>query len=292
MTATTTATTTAKPTNTTNPYATTGNSPPRVQQLDKPHRAIIELAKRKQWLCWKLTPLEDGTVKKVPYNPVTGKHAESNNPSTWCTYEEARTGFLSGKYGSMGFALTRDTKLGVVDFDKVKQKGEPMPDWVAEYVDELDSYTEESCSGRGYHVLVWLPEGEEYKTNQQKQNVELWSCDKMFALSGKIVKGRDSTIQPRSLKHIAAKVEAGSFGPNTQSKPSQVFESSPKFNDLMAGRWESLGYDSQSEADLALCIMLAKKHGGDWEKIEQEFGQSGCCGCWLTTWWFDTRSQP
>jgi hypothetical protein len=100
----------------------------------------------------------------------------------------------------------------------------------------------------------------------------------MFALSGKIVKGRDSTIQLRSLKHIAAKVEAGSFGPNTQSKPSQVFESSPKFDDLMAGRWESLGYDSQSEADLALCIMLAKKHGGDWEKIEQEFGQSGLCG--------------
>jgi hypothetical protein len=44
---------------------------------------------------------------------------------------------------------------------------------------------------------------------------------------------------------------------------------------LMAGRWEQYSYDSQSEADLALCVLLARKHDSDASKIDAEFRKSG-----------------
>ena len=55
------------------------------------------------------------------------------------------------------------------------------------------------------------------------------------------------------------------------SSPSDF--SASKFDELMAGRWEPL-YHSQSEADLALCVLLANRHGGDYSIIEAEFNKS------------------
>ena len=40
-----------------------------------------ELKALKQWVCW--------CGDKLPKNPHTGGNAQSNNPSTWGTFEQA-----------------------------------------------------------------------------------------------------------------------------------------------------------------------------------------------------------
>ncbi len=47
----------------------------------------------------------------------------------------------------------------------------------------------------------------------------------------------------------------------------------PKFSKLWQGEWD--GYPSQSEGDLALCRQLAFWTGGDEERIDRLFRQSG-----------------
>ena len=49
-----------------------------------------ELTERKQWVNWRLIPDKDGGKdKKMPFNPVSGKGAASNNPATWTDYATA-----------------------------------------------------------------------------------------------------------------------------------------------------------------------------------------------------------
>src|SRR5207245_4467977 len=62
----------------------------------------------------------------------------------------------------------------------------------------------------------------------------------------------------------------------TTKQPGNRRESSPrsKLANLMAGTCNGL-YTSQSEADAALCVMLARKHDCDPVIIDAEFRKSG-----------------
>jgi putative DNA primase/helicase len=80
-------------------------------------------------------------------------------------------------------------------------------------------------------------------------------------------RAKDSGDQPQEKADRQAKVNGG----------LRAIRYSPAdFNTLMRGEWEKgKRYPSQSEADLALCTLLAYKHNGDEEKIDQEFRESG-----------------
>lgn len=54
----------------------------------------------------------------------------------------------------------------------------------------------------------------------------------------------------------------------------RAMRSNKKFRKLWEGEWER-DYPSQSEADLALCAMLAYWTGGDWERVDRLFRRSG-----------------
>jgi primase-polymerase (primpol)-like protein len=232
-----------------------------------------ELTTKKNWLGWKFEHTSSG-VSKTPIDIATGWNASSNQPETWCDYQDAQAAVDCGNCDSVGIALTPELGLAIVDFDKVKAPGAPMPEWVRDEIEELDSYTEESCSGRGYHVLVWgsVPQN----LNQQKQNVELWSKGKMFALSGKVVDGRD-TIEHRDLSDIFNRVKSNNFGPT--AKPSLVIEKydSQKFKDLCDDNWEKHGFASRSEAAMSVLTTLAQKHGGDADAIVDAFEHTEIC---------------
>ena len=42
-----------------------------------------ELRANNNFLCWKLSPGENASLQKSPYNPINGTLAASKNPSTW-----------------------------------------------------------------------------------------------------------------------------------------------------------------------------------------------------------------
>jgi len=134
-----------------------------------------------RWLVFKLTPRADGTMDKVPLS-VHGGFAKSDDPATWGTFEDARAYCATNDDCVLGFALGEDVGLVVIDIDKArKSRDESWPEWVEREVAQLDSFTEESCSGLGQHVWVWgrIPSN----LNRQKLHVELHGSKKMFAVS-------------------------------------------------------------------------------------------------------------
>ena len=67
---------------------------------EKIPREIKELS---QWVCWRREedPSRPGHSKKLPVTPRTGGLAQSNNPETWSTFEEAAS--RSTTYDGIGF---------------------------------------------------------------------------------------------------------------------------------------------------------------------------------------------
>jgi RecA-family ATPase len=225
------------------------------------------LKQHKNWVCWQMR--KDGDqLKKTPVDVKTGRPASSSDPATWAGYDECKAAVSRGDYHSLGFALTREVGLVVVDFDKVCQEPGAFPEWVRQEIAELDSYTEISASKRGAHVLVWGSIPENY--NRQALHVEIWGHDKMFAFSEDVYEGRD-TIEARDVTDLHQRINRGAIGPNYKPNLKVERYSTPRYRDLANDDWEKHGYGSRSEAAMSVLSTLAAQFNGDADAIRREF---------------------
>lgn len=83
-------------------------------------------------------------------------------------------------------------------------------------------------------------------------------------MTGKHVSGTPLTVETKDLKSLQSRLplldpQQTGKAENRKSKASSVSVSGSKFDALVGGNWEKL-YPSHSEADAALCAMLATKH--------------------------------
>ena len=131
-----------------------------------------ELKKLPHWVCWKAEQGENGKLRKVPINPITGGGAMSNTPSTWTDFETAVK--ASEQYSGVGFMFA-PPYFGV-DIDNIQddiaafQAGDDN-NIVSEFVHTLCSYAEYSQSGNGIHVIC---KGELPKGGRRRGNVEMY----------------------------------------------------------------------------------------------------------------------
>src|SRR5215204_1527510 len=244
----------------------------------------------KQWLCWRIED-RDGKPTKVPYDPSTGEKAESTNPKTWTSYEKARGACRDHGYEGIGFVFTAEDDLCGVDLDKCldPETGE-LEGWAQEIIGELDSYTEISPSGTGVYILL---RGELPSGRNRKGRFEAYDRSRYFTVTGKHLAGSPLRIENRQeeLRAVVRRV-LGEESTNGHTKPvaapepvdnglsdSEVIQKAlvasngVRFSRLWNG--DTSGYGSPSEADLALCGMLAFWTGGDATRIDTLFRQSG-----------------
>ena len=160
-----------------------------------------------------------------------------------------------------------------IDLDKCRdpETGKIEP-WAEAIIRELDSYTELSPSGRGFHIWVrgTLPQGP-----RRAGRVEMYDNGRYFTVTGNHFEGTPKTIEERDLSSLHSRL--ATLDPANKKPPKSVTSADTgvsRFESLMTGGWEGL-YPSQSEADLALCVMLARKHDCDPQKIDAEFRRSG-----------------
>src|SRR5215217_2839291 len=250
----------------------------------------LNLRDLRQWLCWR-SEERDGKPTKIPYSPLTGERASSTTPETWTSYEEAVRACKEEGYTGVGFVFTPEDDLCGVDLDGCLDRltGEIEP-WAWTIIKELDSYTEISPSGTGVHVLLraTLPED-----RNRKGRFEAYDRGRYFTVTGEHLAGTPQAIEGRQ-EELRAVVRRmfGEESANGHAKPvaatepldnglsdSEVIQKAlaasnrARFSRLWNG--DTSGYGSNSEADLALCGMLAFWTGGDASRIDTLFRQSG-----------------
>jgi putative DNA primase/helicase len=244
----------------------------------------------RQWLCWR-SEERDGKPTKVPYSPRTGQRAQSTAPETWGGYNEAVKAYEEHGYDGIGFVFTPEDDLCGVDLDKcVDPETGEIEEWAQEVIEELDSYTEISPSGTGVHVLVnaTLPEG-----RNRKGRFEAYDRGRYFTVTGKHLAGTPQTVERR--QEELGSVVRGVFGEESTNGHTMPVAASERLDNGLSdseviqkalaasngARFSRLwngdtgGYGSHSEADLALCGMLAFWTGGDASRIDSLFRQSG-----------------
>lgn len=232
-----------------------------------------ELKKVPQWVC---CTAQD----KIPKNPQNGKNAKSNDTKTWGTFEQAVRACEVFGFDYIGFEF-KEPFFGI-DLDHCLDN----LDFVDEFVETLQSYTEISRSGNGIHIICKgkLPEG-----NRRKGGVEMYSEGRYFILTGNLynpsyadVKNCTESVKVLHSKYLPTSVPKAevrkqvtvSLDDSEVIDKARNCKSGSLFSMLYAGNWEGL-FHSQSEADLALCNQLAFWTGRNEAQMDRIFRSSG-----------------
>jgi putative DNA primase/helicase len=248
-----------------------------------------EMKATRNWVCYNLKH-RAGEKKplKMPYDPSTGERAKANDPITWADFETCRRAFEMRLYDGVGWQLV-PPYVGVdLDNCRNKQTGE-IEVWALDLVAYLNSKTEVSPSGTGIHIYAKgsLPQG-----GRRIGRIEMYDCARFFTITGHHVPGTPLTIEERSSEvlelhqalfeeEIPTYVDSNrpQLHGNTLTDAEIIKRASrasngEKFRALWIGDWGGR-YSSQSEADEALCRILAFWTCKDVYHIDALFRQSG-----------------
>jgi putative DNA primase/helicase len=244
-----------------------------------------ELRERPQWVVWRYEE-RDGKRTKVPYRPQEPtRRAAADDPATWASFEQAIRVLDRERAEGVGFVFGDDPFAGI-DLDGCRDPASGVLEAEAvAIVQELDSYTEASPSGTGVHVLLVarLP-GE----RRRKGRIEMYDRARFFCMTGEHVRGMPVTIEQRQAELDAlyertfGRPEPDAVRPHRVPlvlADEELLERAlaARNGDAFARLWHGdvNGYESHSEADLALAGMLAFWTGGDPGAIDRLFRSSG-----------------
>lgn len=266
-----------------------------------------QLKSMRIWLCWNFVE-KDGRKTKMPcsaFGAATGTNQE--NSHTWVTFEEAKAAAAKSHYNGVGFVIPEGWFF--LDIDH-----KPLDDpYVVKMLERFDSYAEKSVSGEGIHIygkcdLSKIPTERKkdklklhhkyYQKNPNNgtelyiggltnryavfteniiQDKPLKECHEailttlnknMFKKANKTSKTSDETAS-----RAVTTVKGTSVDANTVIQGLKRQKNVKKFIRLFE-KGDISGYISQSEADLALCNMIAFRAGPNPELIYEVFCQS------------------
>lgn len=243
----------------------------------------IELRRRPQW-CYTLPGDPDPLRRKAPRKKGHAL-ASDTSPSDWMSFEEA-CGYAESVGGDIGYVLTGDDEFACIDLDVKDATTHPhKPEtWTTQddfdrywrICQTFDSYTELSRSGKGLHIWVLGNIGQ----GCRRDGVEVYSQERFIICTGNIVLNRPVKEHQQLLDAMVGDIRAAQAAQHAKIElvdedevytDSEIIEraisagNSEKFNALcrctscymehgikVNGSYTELGYNSQSEADLAL----------------------------------------
>lgn len=242
--------------------------------------AVEELEKYDQWVAH--------DQRKVPYG-ADGKRAKSNEKGTWLPYLDAVVLCASGsnlegeKLTGIGFEVAEEDPFTFVDLDGCR---DPVTCEVTEeasrIIQQLDSYTEISPSGRGLHV--WIRGRSPGSRKRFTKGLEIYSDGQYATWTGEHLRDTPTIINHRQqeleqLYHSACQPDDSDEEhrdhehsavdvPDDLIVEAAVRASSNGKFERLYNEGDTSDYPSPSEADLALASLLAF-HTVDTAQIER-----------------------
>ena len=114
---------------------------------------LAPLKDEARFITWRYEE-RDGKKTKVPYSPLTGGRAKSNDPNTWGTFEQAAEMIEARSDMCLsGVGVVLGDGLAGVDFDHVINDEGVFDPAIGPIINALNTYVEISPSGKGLHAL-------------------------------------------------------------------------------------------------------------------------------------------
>lgn len=252
-----------------------------------------ELKENAAFCVWKKEKRQ-GKPTKVPYNPRNGRLAKTNEPETFTDFNTAMKTFAMGGYDGIGYRVSEG--IGAIDIDHCIREDGSLNDVAASILGFFpDAYFERSPSGTGLRGFFRLSpdfayDKTVYYINNRKHGLEVYLpgvTNRFVTVTGDVYRNgtvmrNDEALQATldTFMKRANPVSGPAVEPSSYLDDESVVEHAShseqgdKFKMLMEGRWEE-GYDSQSDADMALVTILAFWCGNVAEQIDRIFRSSG-----------------
>ena len=253
------------------------------------------------WCCWRYQ-VRAGEEKatKVPYNPLTGKGAKSNDPSTFARFGQAKMAMDMNGYDGLGIGIFDD--LCVIDLDHCVDEMGTFSDLSSEILSLMDTYAEISPGGDGVHLYFRAPglvyDKEKYYIKNPNNGIEVYvagATNRFITVTGNALCDAGMNDRTEQLQEVLERyMQREEPKKPKQAVPVQVrleldeqqiiakakaAKNGDKFERLMAGdtsmyRNAKTGKEDESSSDLALCNILAF-YTDDPDKIDRIFRSSG-----------------
>jgi putative DNA primase/helicase len=246
------------------------------------------------WCCWCYETDEKGKPTKVPYVAQRGKlsqKAETDNPKTWRTYDQAQALYEQSlregwKRPFEGVGFMCDGSFIGIDLDHCRNKetGE-IAAWAQDIIDRFHSYWYITPSLEGVRIII---HAKKPGPRCKKGDKEIYEEKRFFTWTPMQLPGTPEMIADRrdELTAFYAETFPEQDASKDERQPARVFTPScpcsddevlskartaangPKFRRIY-DECNITGYASQSEAELALCRMLAYYSDGDEDAIDR-----------------------
>jgi primase-polymerase (primpol)-like protein len=254
-----------------------------------------ELIALDQWVVWRLVK-RSGKLTKVPYQ-AGGAPASTTKKASWSSCQDAMLAYgADASLDGVGFVFSADDPYVGIDLDKCRDPDTGMVEpWATEILNSIKTYTELSPSGKGFHLIG---KGKLPSTGKRKDRVEMYDSGRYFTVTGDRCSA--DGVGAENVQTSLLRLHGETFGvatkafarkkaandPSASAVPTkagdlavvgQILASSDKksFEVLSVGDWAVAGYESQSEADLALAGILARHAGQQPDQIDRIFRTTG-----------------
>lgn len=141
-----------------------------------------ELKKLDQWVNWSN---EGGSKIPKVASGRCNRNASSTDQTTWRSFKQAVACARNNKGVGVGFVFTKEDPYIGIDLDNKDADPELENDFQF-WINRLDSYTERSPSGTGYHIIV---RGDQI-TGFNSSPFEAYSSGRYFTFTGDVVLDR------------------------------------------------------------------------------------------------------
>jgi primase-polymerase (primpol)-like protein len=279
----------------------TDGRPPRPDALAVEADAVPDtLRERPSWVCWRYQFDSDRDEwTKVPVDATTGALAKSTDSDTWTDFETVLSYHRERGTDTdgVGYVVHNADAVVGIDLDDCRDATGEIADWARDVLDAVTTYAEVSPSGTGLRLfgLGFVPDGgNRGDVPDTEGHVEMYDTARYLTVTGHHIEDNPGTVEQVNdavdtvhSQYIAddgpdSGDETPTSGADKRRSPdltdtelielARNAENGGKFRQLWNGN--TSGYPSHSEADLALCSLLAFWTGGDRHEIDHLFRQS------------------
>ncbi len=256
------------------------------------------LKEMKIWICWKYEINDNGKETKIPYSAYGKKTGTSKNyENTWVNYATAEQAQKIYNYDGIGFIIPSGYFFLDIDGQDINTP------FVKKIMQLVDSYAEISPSGKGIHIIgrcdlskipvsdrksskgnvIGKKLSDKYYAKNPHNHTELYigSLTNRYATyTGNIVSNKEVTeLTYEILAYLNTYMLKNSCNQNNDTEDAQVLDiicnlrkdkNGEKFVRLF-DKGDITGYESPSNADEALCSIIAFRAGSNPSLIDAVF---------------------
>lgn len=212
-----------------------------------------------QWVLWRYE--RRGTRWTKPPYRTNGKRADKTNPDHWNDFSQIIAAYEEGGYDGIGFCVTENDPFTFLDLDHCVN-GQGINKEAKDILTLMGSYAETSPSGEGLRLITRGT----VAGNINRSSIEIYDHAWYLTITGQVYGNRQNIADcQQQLAQLTARylppVENVDIQGQGVAQDRALLERIRGSNqgDLFTRLYNGdlTGYGSQSEADLALCSILA-----------------------------------